>query len=604
MGFLKTYSLTKITGAFILLAVVFTIVSQEKWNKDNAVISSDVRGYYAYLPALFIHNDLKFENHEVYKIEKGYEVWVMKDKNGKKYIKFTCGMSILYTPFFLVSHALAEPLGEKADGFSSPYKIGLIVSSIFYLFISILFLSKFLLLYFEDRTVSICLLILFLGTNLFEFETGLLTQSHAYSFALLTVFMYSSVKWLDTPRFKWAIWMGITGGLMFLIRPIDVLFLSFILLFNVNSFKDLIGRFKLIWNYKKQAFVFLGLLLLMISPQLLYFKHIFGSFIYYSYTKEGFFFLHPHLFDSVFSYRNGWLVYSPIMLLSLIGFFFIKRYSKQFTWFSPFAFLMYFYVISSWWCWWYVGFGNRAFINLYPILAVPLCAFISFALSKKIAVRVGLNVLVLTFIVFNGFQTYQYEKRIIHWGWMSKDSYWDSFGRTEHSQLAGLYFEPPDLEKALLGRDVVNVSTIDTLYSSRNGFEKLNPESSYFPFVQKKEFFKGNKALFFGGQPFAMQKTFNVPKGTNSVYISAWVKTDSELRIVLTGEGEVPFYKASDQIEKSQGGWKKLHLLAKLPKELTYENLKYYIWNHEKGSYQIDNIELHCFAISVEYIER
>ena len=160
------------------------------------------------------------------------------------------------------------------------------------------------------------------------------------------------------------------------------------------------------------------------------------------------------------------------------------------------------------------------------------------------------------------------------------------------------------MEKALLGRDVVSVSAIDTLYSCINGFEKLNPESSYFPFVQKKEFFKGNKALFFGGQPFAMQKTFNVPKGANSVYISAWVKTDSELRIVLTGEGTVAFYKASDQIEKSQGGWKKLHLLAKLPKGLNYETLKYYIWNQEKGSYHIDNIELQCLAISVEYIER
>jgi hypothetical protein len=604
MGFLKTNSITKITGAFLLLAIVFTIVSQEKWNKNNAVISSDVRGYYAYLPALFIHNDLKFENLEDYKIEKGYEVWVMQEESGTKFIKFTCGMSIMYSPFFLVSHALAEPAGAKADGFSYPYKIGLIASSIFYLFIAVIFLSKFLLRYFEDRTVSICLLILFLGTNLFEFETGLLTQSHAYSFALLSVFMFSSVKWLDDPRYKWAIWMGITGGLMFLIRPIDILFLSFILLFNVNSVKGLVGRFKLIWNYKTQAFVFLGFFLLMILPQLLYFKHIFGSFIYYSYSKEGFFFLQPHLFDSVFSYRNGWLVYSPIMLLSLVGFFFIKRYSKQFLWFSPFAFLVYFYVISSWWCWWYVGFGNRAFINAYPVLAIPLCAFISYALGKKIAVRIGLNVLVLTLIVFNIFQTYQYEKGIIHWGFMSKDSYWHSFGRTKTSQIAGLYLAPPHLDKALLGRDVVSVSAIDTLYSSRNGFEKLKPESLYFPFIQNKESFNGKKALFFRDQPFAMKKVFSVPKGTNNVYISGWVKTDSELRIVLTGEGKVPFYKASDQIEESEGGWEKLHLLAKLPKDVTYDSLTYYVWNEEQGSYHIDNIELYCFDISVEFIER
>lgn len=398
--------------------------------------------------------------------------------------------------------------------------------------------------------------------------------------------------------------MGITGGLMFLIRPIDILFLSFILFFNVNSVKSLGARLKLIWNYRTQVFIFLGLFLLMILPQLLYFKHIFGSYIYYSYTKEGFFFLHPHLFDTLFSYRNGWLVYSPSMLLSLIGFFFLRRYSKQFTWFSPFAFLIYFYVISSWWCWWYVGFGNRAFINMYPVLAVPLCAFISFALSRKTATRIGLNILFLTFIVFNVFQTYQYEKGVIHWGWMSKDSYWHSFGRTERSEIAGLYFAPPHLDKALLGNDVISVSAIDTLYSSRRGFEVLNPKSSYFPFLQNNQVFKGKKALFFRDQPFALQKTFNVPKGTNNVYISAWVKSAGELRIVLTGEGTVPFYRASDQIEESKRGWKKIHLLAKLPKDVTYENLKYYMWNEEKRSYYIDNVELHCFDISVEYIER
>ena len=439
MGFLKTNSVTKFTGVFILIAIVFTIVSQQKWNKNNAVISSDVRGYYAYLPALIIHNDLKFDNHEDYKIEVGYNVWVKTDEKNRKYIKYTCGMSIMYSPFFLISHAIAKQSGEKADGFSSTYKLGLIICSIFYFFISIIFLSKFLLRYFEDRVVSICLLILFLGTNLFEFETGMLTQSHAYSFALITLFMYSSVKWLDNQKVKWAIWMGVSGGLMFLIRPIDILFLSFILLFEVNSIPDLANRFQLIWKHKIQALVFIGFVILMILPQLLYFKHVFGSFIYYSYSKEGFFFLHPHLFDSVLSYRNGWLVYSPIMIFALLGFFFIKRYSKSFLWFSPFAFLIYFYVIASWWCWWYVGFGNRAFINLYPVLAVPLCAFISFTLSKKILVRIGLNTIVLSLIVFNVFQTYQFERGIIHWGYMTKDSYWHSIGRVERSQLADLY---------------------------------------------------------------------------------------------------------------------------------------------------------------------
>jgi hypothetical protein len=606
MRFLQKNSLTKITGAFILFAIVFTIVSQEQWNKDNGVIAADARGYYAYLPALFIHNDLKFENYEDYKIDKRYEVWVMEDESGTKYIKFTCGMSIMYSPFFLISHGLAESLGEEANGFSYPYKIGLVVSSIFYLFIALLFLSKLLLRYFEDRVVSICLLILFLATNLYVFETEFMTQSHGYSFALLTVFMYSCVKWLDAPKIKWAIWMGITGGLMFLIRPIDIIFLTFILLFNIKSLKDLTERFKLIWTYKLQALLFLGLFLLMIAPQLLYYKHIFGSFIYYSYTKEGFFFLSPHLFDTVFSYRNGWLVYSPVMILSLIGFFFVKRYSKEFSWFSPLAFLIYFYLISAWWCWWYAGFGNRAFINLYPILAIPLCAFISFALSKKLFVRVGLNVLVLSFIVLNVFQSYQFKQRIIHWGSMTKDAYWDAFGRTKNSQLQVLYLRQPDLLEAQKGKNIVSVPVVKTLSSFKNSFEHVKPsDSSYYPYLQDNQGYSSNKALHFKkGIPFMMKTEVTVPKNTTHVFITCKIKRTGEVIAVLDGKEKMPYYFVSEDIVNFDKGWEELKLFAPFPNMNKSQLLYFYLANKSMAEIDIDDLEVKFLSLSYKKVEQ
>ena len=167
MNFKKAL-LTKITGVFILITILFTIVSQQKWDEYNGVIGADVRGYYAYLPALFINDDLKFEDKEVYKIEHGYAVWLSEDTTGQRFIKYTCGMSIMYSPFFLTAHGLAESLGAEPDGFSWPYKVGLIISSLFYLIIGIVFLSKLLLRFFDDRVVSVALLILYLGTNLFS----------------------------------------------------------------------------------------------------------------------------------------------------------------------------------------------------------------------------------------------------------------------------------------------------------------------------------------------------------------------------------------------------------------------------------------------------
>lgn len=604
MGFFKTNLITKFTGIFILLTIVFTIVSQEKWDKPNGVIGADVRGYYAYLPALFIHNDLKFENHEVYKKDKGYEVWVTEDEKGRKFIKYTCGMAIMYSPFFIASHTLAEPLGAKADGFSYPYKVGIIIGSLVYLVIGLIFLSKLLLRYFEDRVVSIALLILFLGSNLFEFETGHLALSHGYSFALISVFLYCAVKWLDEPKVKWAIWMGASGGLMLLIRPIDVIFLSFILLVGVKSFEDLKLRFQLFWKYKIHLLVFLGFAILMLTPQLLYYKHVFGHYIYYSYTKEGFFFLSPHLYDTLFSFRNGWLIYSPIMIFALIGFFFTKRYSNQFTFFSPFAFIVYFYIISSWWCWWYGGFGNRAFINLYPILAIPLCAITAFILSKKLWVKFSFKALILGLIILNVFQSYQFEKGIIHWGYMSKDAYWHAFGRTEPTHLQHLYYQHPEMDEAILGNDIVSVLVVDTISTSLNGFESLKPsDSTYFPHLQKKTVYNGKSALFVSKAPYALQTQIALPERTNNVCISAWVKASSNLRIVLVGDDKTPFYAASDQIDESHGDWQKLYLFARLPNEITYENLDFYLWNEDQGDYYIDGLKVQYFNVSPKRVE-
>jgi len=604
MSIFKTNSITKITGVFILLTIVFTIVSQGKWDKENGVIGADVRGYYAYLPALFIHNDLKFENLEVYKNEKGYEVWVSEDEKGRRFIKYTSGMSIMYSPFFLVSHALASPLGAKADGFSYPYKTGLIVGSLFYLVIGLIFISKLLLRYFEDRVVSIALLILYLGTNLFEYETGHLALSHGYSFALIALFMYSTVTWLDKPKLKWAIWMGVSGGLMLLIRPIDLVFLSFIVLIGVRSLEDLKLRFKLIWSNKIHVFVFLGFGFLMLLPQLLYYKHVFGHFIYYSYTKEGFFFLTPHLYDTMFSFRNGWLIYSPIMVFALVGFFFTKRISNQFTFFSPFAFLVYFYVLSSWWCWWYAGFGNRAFINLYPVLAIPLCALIAYVLNKKFYINIGFKALVFAFILLNVFQSYQFEKGIIHWGYMSSDAYWHAFGRTKPTSIQHLYYEYPEMDQALLGKDVVSVLIVDTISTRLNGFEDTQrSDSAYYPFLQKESFFKGRAALFVPNQPYALQSSFAIPNHANNICVSAWVKTSNELRIVVVGDDKTPFYAASNQIYESRNGWQKLYLFAQLPKEVKYDSLEYYIWNEEMGEYYIDELKIECFNVSPKTVE-
>ena len=112
--------------------------------KKNALINWDVTSYYSYLPAIFVHKDLKFEflnNSEVNYAEK-HQFWPETAPNGNKVIKTTMGMSVLYFPFFIISH-IYSLIKDKvvANGFSKPYEIGLTFSSIFYMMIGLFFLN-------------------------------------------------------------------------------------------------------------------------------------------------------------------------------------------------------------------------------------------------------------------------------------------------------------------------------------------------------------------------------------------------------------------------------------------------------------------------------
>jgi hypothetical protein len=601
---LGQYPITKITGLLILLIISFNQFSKEYWNAENRVIESDVRGYYAYLPALFIHKDLKFERTEVYQ-KNGYsQVWLSTTDNGQRYVKFTSGMAILYSPFFLTAHALAK---EK-DGFSTPYKVALVFSSLFYLAIGILFLSKFLLQFFEDRVVSVTLLILYLGTNLYYYETGGMTYSHGYSFALLSLFLYASSKWLQKASIKWAIWIGISSGLMVLIRPIDIIFLLFLVVFGVQTFVDLRLRWALFWNKKNHIILMIAFFVLMITPQLLYFKHVFGSIIYYSYSDESFFFLHPHLFDSLLSYRNGWLVYSPVMVLSIIGLYFIHKHKKDQRIFVWSVSLLYFYVIASWWCWWYAGFGNRAYINLYPVLSLPIAALVAGVLKRKKALKLGLFSFISLAIILNIFQSNQFEKGIIHWGYMNQKAYWHAFGRTEQSQLQHLYLHPVDLNYAKQVKDIVSVPIIDTLYDKKQRFRSFHklPETVKNIYTDQNGYKDNGCVHIKKDVEFALNTPISFAPKTSHIYISAWVKNAENAVLVLKQDGATPYYRQSNEINRTDGEWKQVHLLAKLPKVegATYDSLEFYLWNQNNSEFLLDNLEVRAFDVNYKFVER
>jgi hypothetical protein len=421
-----------------------------KWNKKN-VIDWDVTYYYSYLPATFIKKDLslKFvdENREYY--AANHQFLPLTTPNGGYVIKTTMGMAVMYLPFFTVAHLYAKLFGYPADGFSEPYQCLIQFSGLFYLAIGLFFLRKLLLIYFSEKVTAFTLFCVLFGSNLFYYGSIHGAMSHTHTFCLVSIFMWYSIKWLLKPDLKSSIIVGLVIGLIVLIRPINILFVLFIMLFGVTSLTDIGKRWLLFFKFKHFVILMKLLALLVLLPQLLYWKYITGYYFFNSYVGEQFYFGHPHLAEGLFGFRKGWLLYSPIMIFSVIGIFMLFKAKKEFSFPVTLLFFVYTYVILSWWCWWYGGsYGLRAMIDIYPFLIITMAVFINKMISNKIILGT-LSVLVL----LNCFQMFQYRHGIIHYDSMTGEAYFDAFFRIEKSPNLEKLIKAPDYAKAMKGEE-------------------------------------------------------------------------------------------------------------------------------------------------------
>jgi hypothetical protein len=441
---------------FTLFLVLVIIISSDcyykLWNDPNQIVVDDVVLYYEYLSAAVIYKDLSFSFSKTDPDFFRNKIWTQGTAKGRTVGKMTMGMALLYSPFIIAAHALAGPLGYPADGYSNPYRVALIISSFVFAMAGLFLLAIFLRKYFARGAVAITILALGLGTNLYFYTTINPAMSHAYSFFFFTFFILMTDRWVSEPGWKNTLLLGLAGGIIVLVRPSNLIIFILVPLWQVDSFPALKERFKLFAREFTKVIAVGFLVVLVFLPQVFYWKYSTGSFFHYSYGEEKFFFNDPVFLKGLFSYRKGWLVYTPVMVFSLLGMIVLYiKYRKLFWPVAVFTFIN-MYIIWSWWCWWYGGgFGQRAMIESYALLSIPLAAMIQLIISRKVIIRSAFMVLVFILVMLNIFQTYQYSVGIIHWDSMTRKSYWDTYIRTKVSPANHEQIEPPDYKAALKG---------------------------------------------------------------------------------------------------------------------------------------------------------
>lgn len=459
----------------VIPIVTITNFSHHSWVNPESVIDWDVKSYYAYLPAFFIHNDLSLNFIETNPEEYGKWYWPATTPTGGKCIVTSMGLSVLYAPFFLIGHLAAHLGGFNTEGYSEPYAFALHFSALFYLIIGLFFLRKLLLNYFNQLTTFITLLLVFFGTNLFYYTAYSATMSHSYGFALIAVFIYLVNKWHEKQSIRYTILIGLLAGLIALIRPTNILVLLILFFWNVSSFRDLGLRVKFFLRNYRLVILMAVLFFLVWFPQFLYWKSVAGRFLYFSYEglDSNFYWGNPQIRNTLVSFRKGWWIYTPIMFVASLSIALMyTRFKALFL--TVLVFLIAnIYVQSSWWCWWFGGsFGHRAFIDSYALMAFPLAVLIAFLLNKGIKGLPFLAILGLL-AAYNLFQIKQMRHQTLHYYWMSKKGYFQQFLKVRTTKGYWETIPLPDFDKARRG--VYVASNLIERYKPWNNI-RISPE--------------------------------------------------------------------------------------------------------------------------------
>lgn len=420
---LQNFNGTVWRNLLLVITLVTTIwVSMNRHSTWNYwyVLHWDSEGYYMYLPAVFLNGG--FENMYTKTEDEGKKVFKNYPGTNKLYTKYTCGVAVLLSPFFLVADAYTSIFGiDKGMGYAPPFLKLLIIGVAFYLCIGMLFVYKTIKMYSSEFVTIVSCLIVWLGTNLLCYSALMPGFAHPFSFAFVALFVYLTHQYYSHYKIATLFYIVLTVGIIVLLRPTDILVTPFFFLFKVNTWNELKDRL-LFWIKKPlQLLLFPLAILIAYVPQFLYWKNLSGHFLLYSYEKEGFtLWQHPMLPEIWYHPQNGLFLYAPLLLLSIVGIFWAwnkKEFSSKVI---LLIFLTQSYLCASWWYWNFgAAYGYRPFINFLPILVLP----IAFVLNQIMGLPNKFRYTFMGFIFFLLFlsvrmnMTYTYPWQGPDWGW-------------------------------------------------------------------------------------------------------------------------------------------------------------------------------------------
>lgn len=395
---------------------------------DGNIIVGDGVEYYSILRSVVMDKDLGFGNEY-----ERFGADLSRHDVGKAYIgegRYRSGRSlgapIFWSPLFLLTHLVIRILSSlganvSLDGFSFPYQYSVTFGTLVYVVIGLCLVMKTNEIFFSRKISFLSAIVLFMASSLIYYALIEASMAHGISFFIVAVFIYYCMRYRDEENPFYWILVGFFGGLAFLVRLQNIVFLIFpgyfALFYLITIFKK--SDIKKMLLFLRNTLLCLLTLIVTISPQLLFWKILYGKFLW-SPIGLPISFCASNFYIVLFSTRHGLFSWTPVMLPAVVGLFLLFKKDKN----TAIALILCLFIQV------YIygllvsacataskglghAFGMRWLINCTPIFILGLASFFDWALAGTSSRKMYIKALFSILIVWNMLFVVQYKLNFI-----------------------------------------------------------------------------------------------------------------------------------------------------------------------------------------------
>lgn len=353
----------------------------------RGTIRGDGVAYYGYLPALVAQHSIDlgptFDRFIALDTPVARQFLEITLPNGLTADYKPVGAALMALPFYLVTHLifLVAP-GHQDPIASAEYQLAFTAASLFYGLLALILIYRFCSRLFGIRPAIMSLVGIVLATPLVAYLLFEPAYSHTFTVFAATAFaLYLYETRRQRTATQWFI-AGVLGGLTTITHAQEILFLLLVPVEAIWQFRQRTWSARLIPGYLAMA----GGLLLPILPQLAVDQLLFERWLPPTAPNISFDFLHPHLLELLFSTHHGWLTWSPLVLMALVG---LPAVVRRLEWLGAglvavgLGELFVNASLSDWWGG--QAFGSRRLTDQSLLLALGLSASCAWLLKRRLA---------------------------------------------------------------------------------------------------------------------------------------------------------------------------------------------------------------------------